>query len=125
MRKIFLLGTFLLCNSLWYGCTTINDIVLVPNKKYEKVDPNEVVLYLTAKDLPENYEKVGVIYRYGVYITDKQIKKSRLAASQMGANGLYWENFNGNRNSYSVTGDTIVVGQQNNVGNYFIAIRTK
>ena len=126
MRKVFLLGTFLLCSSLWYSCAISDDVVLQPNLKYDKVKQEEVVLYLSSQDLPENYEKVGLVFKgyVGFAMPSKQIKKARIDAAKMGANGLYWENFNSNNRSYSITGDTIVIGQQQN-NDYFIAIRTR
>lgn len=126
MRKIFLLFAILLASSLSYNCAISDAVVLQPNAEYGKVKPDEVILYLNAEDLPENYEKVGVVFKgyLGLALPSKQILKARKDAAKMGANGLYWENFNSNNPSYSITGDTIVIGQQQN-NSYLIAIRSK
>jgi hypothetical protein len=123
MRKLHLLIIFSLC-TIWYSCAISDAVVLQPNAKYEKVKANEVVLYLNVEDLPTNYEKIGVIFNGGVSLPSRQIQKARRDAAAMGADGLYWENFNGNQRSYNIVGDTIVVGQQQNNG-YLIAIRKK
>jgi len=126
MRKGFLLVTFLLCSSLWYSCSFTSSVVLQPNVTYEKIKPNDVVLYLSAEDLPKNYEKVGLIDISIPVSLDRKIEESREAAAKMGANGIYWRNFyRTNQGSYNITGDTIVVGQQGQNPNFLIAIRTK
>lgn len=78
------------CLTLMSGCVTTN-VTPLNNKHYAPVEPEEVVLYLDAADIPGVYEKIAIMYASGDHLLTNQsrmFRKVRKKASQMGANGL-------------------------------------
>ena len=79
----------LLVAILFTSCATLNSIHL-DNERYAKSSPADVKIFLLKEDLPSSYTKLGVIYANNLF-PEKRMERVRKAASEMGANGLYFE----------------------------------
>ncbi len=80
----------------WTACVKTDVVILDPTVKYEPVSPDSVRVFLTADDVPGEYQRVAQIDAYqegdcsgwGCPDRDDMIAELRKKAGEVGCNGI-------------------------------------